>query len=76
MPVPNSRDLIRSLQSDTYPICGGMKRSAQTMFPKDYRKLPAILKRDLYNRIGEGYEQAVQKAMASLGVEEFIVPSA
>lgn len=67
----NPSTLARSLQSDLCPMCGKWKRPAQTMCPADYRKLPGQLKKDLYNRIGEGYEEAVDAAMKSLGVTEF-----
>jgi len=74
MSVPESDILIKSLRSTECPMCGSAKRMAQTMCPGCYRKLSPETKQDLYRRIGNGYEAAVEKAMAELGVAEFKNP--
>jgi hypothetical protein len=69
--APKPIVLIQSLRGDLCPMCAKSKRPAQTMCPACYAKLPGQLKKDLYKRVGAGYEQAVEAAMTSLGVTEF-----
>jgi hypothetical protein len=72
--LPDSRALIASLSSDFCPICQGHKQPNQTMCRRDYHRLPAAIKRALYDRIGEGYEQAVERAMLALHTTVFHLP--
>jgi hypothetical protein len=63
-----ARVLVTSLQSRLCPACGKTKNRAMTFCGGDYRKLPAAMKRALYNRVGHGYEEAVKEALAFLEV--------
>lgn len=68
---PTTQDLVRSLMSDVCPTCGGVKRPRNTLCGGCYRKLPEDLKRNLYRRVGHGYEEAVAASLRALGVMEF-----
>lgn len=57
----NTRELIAELKG-TVCRCGKAKRSMQTFCQRCYFSLPKELQRRLYDRIGEGYEQAYQDA--------------
>jgi hypothetical protein len=52
---------VKELQSETC-YCGAKKRGMQTFCRKDYYALPPKMRQALYNRIGEGYEEAYQEA--------------
>lgn len=65
------RTLVNSLRCCTCPACRRIKKPAQTLCGACYKKLPAPKRRALYNRVGEGYEQAVADAFNTLGVAEF-----
>jgi hypothetical protein len=58
--------LVRELQG-TVCFCGSKKRSEQTFCYKHYRDLPREKQYALYNRIGEGYEEAYLDARQYLG---------
>ena len=62
--------LVRSLRMTVCPVCGKVKRPAQTFCYRDYRNLPREMQLALYNRLGEGYAEAVVKALNFLEVEE------
>jgi hypothetical protein len=68
------RTALSSLRSDVCPVCAGHKRTSQTMCVRDYRRLPADLQRSLYQRIGAGYEQALQAALITLNASTFHLP--
>jgi predicted amidophosphoribosyltransferase len=70
--IPDIHTLKSSLMGDLCPICGKSKRPAQTLCPHCYSKLPLTLRRKLYDRIGQGYEQAIEAAMKHLKTEFFI----
>ncbi len=72
--LPDTRALVASLRSDFCPICQGHKQPSQTMCRRDYHRLPAATKRALYDRVGEGYEEAVAQAMAVLKTTAFHLP--
>lgn len=72
--LPDTPDLIASLSSDLCPACGGHKKPAQSLCVKDYRRLPKARQQALYNRIGEGYEQAMTDAFNVLGLIDFHLP--
>lgn len=46
--------------------CGRVKRHRQTFCTRCFQALPPALKRALYCRIGEGYEEAYDAAVAAL----------
>jgi hypothetical protein len=69
-----SLELVRSLRSETCPMCGGRKQSGQTMCQRDYCRLPRGVQSALYRGLGRGYEQAIQSAMGHLSVTNFIMP--
>lgn len=62
--------LIKSLQSTLCPGCGGHKESAQTFCRRCYFMLDGSLRSHLYDRVGQGYEEAVGAALKSLKVEQ------
>lgn len=66
----DQRDLIRSLKGTVCPSCGSRKKNHQTLCIGCYRLLPGSLKSSLYDRIGEGYEEAFAKAMDHLSVSQ------
>lgn len=52
---------VKELQSETC-YCGAKKESGQTFCKREYFALPQKKRRALYNRIGEGYEEAYRDA--------------
>lgn len=69
--MPSTRDLLRSLMSTICPACGNVKATRQTLCRKDYYALPPQTRKALYQRVGEGYEEAIAQAFDALKV---IVP--
>lgn len=67
------RHLVASLASDLCPACGGNKSPSQTFCYRDYRRLPKVMQQALYNRLGNGYEQAVREAMRHLDEAAFCI---
>ncbi len=65
--------LVRSLRSHVCPACRGLKRAWNTLCPGCYRSLPYGLRMDLYNRLGQGYREAIQAAFARLEKTVFFV---
>jgi tRNA(Ile2) C34 agmatinyltransferase TiaS len=68
------RRLVNSLRSDTCPACGGYKRGAISVCPKCWRGLPKAKQQRMYDRIGEGYQEAMIAALRHLGVTRFVDP--
>lgn len=66
-----TQTLVASLRSCTCPMCGRVKRAAETLCRDDYRRLPRELQKALYRRVGEGYDAAVHAAFDYLGVMVF-----
>ena len=67
--------LVRSLQSDTCPSCGGMKTSGHSVCRrKCWPQLSRFEKAALYKRIGDGYEAAFNAAMNTLGCASIRLP--
>jgi hypothetical protein len=71
---PTTEDLVRSLMSEVCPTCGKYKKPRNSMCGGCYRQLPEHLKRNLYRRVGHGYEEAVAESLRALGVTEFTLP--
>lgn len=63
----DTKDAIASLDSEICPACARVKRRGQTLCRRDYRCLPVVVKADLYNPVGHGYEDAVVAALSHLG---------
>jgi len=63
------QELVHSLGGTLCPACGRRKASAQTFCRRCYFALPSGLRRPLYDRLGNGYEQAVAAALDALGCE-------
>jgi hypothetical protein len=72
--LPETGVLIASLLSTTCPACGQPKRRRNTLCVSCYRRLPPLMQRNLYHRLGAGYAEAVAAAFARLGVETFTPP--
>jgi hypothetical protein len=68
------RRVITSLRSDTCPSCGGHKGPGKSFWLKEYRKLPQPIRTALYDRVGEGYEDALIKAFDYLQTQTFHDP--
>ena len=49
--------------------CGNLKQPKQTFCRKCYYSLPEEMRRALYQRMGEGYEEAYFRACARLGLD-------
>jgi len=64
--MKSTREMVDELRG-TKCICGKPKKSKRTFCFACYHSLPASLQKDLYNRIGEGYEQAYDASVAYLG---------
>lgn len=60
------RELILELRRGTCH-CGRVKREKQTFCGGCYRRLPSLLRTQLYSRIGEGYEEAHARSIKHLG---------
>jgi len=73
--VFTKRQAIESLRSETCPACGKAKKAKQSLCYPCYKRLPQDRQHDLYNRIGEGYEEALGHAMTLLGVEVPTMPT-
>ncbi len=67
--------LVSSLRSVVCPFCGNEKKSGQTLCYRDYKRLTSRMKHALYDRLGDGYEEAVAGAMQTLKINLFIMPS-
>jgi hypothetical protein len=67
----NTRMLVTSLRGTVCPACGGPKNPNQTMCRREYFRLPQTMRKAIYNRIGDGYEDALVEALNYLGVTEF-----
>jgi predicted amidophosphoribosyltransferase len=65
------RELLDSLRGVVCPACGRRKGDGKTLCGGCYAPLTPAVKRDLYKRFGEGYEEAVQAAWAILNPERF-----
>jgi hypothetical protein len=61
-------DLLFSLGSRLCPLCGGRKGAGKTVCFSCWRGVPANLKRRLYCRLGDGYEEAVAELFELAGV--------
>lgn len=59
-------DLVRSLKSTTCPSCGRAKRASQSLCLHCYTALPHPMRCELWNDVGDGYEQAMADAMNKL----------
>ena len=49
--------------------CGNSKQTKQTFCRKCYYSLPPEMRRALYRRMGEGYEEAYYRACGRLGLD-------
>ncbi len=76
MTAIDTRTAIESLRSRLCPACGGSKKPRQTLCYGCYKKLPQGRKDALYDYVGEGYEEAVEAAFKSLGVDKPSWPKA
>jgi hypothetical protein len=71
-----TRELIDSLCSNLCPACGRGKVARKTLCGHCYHALPRGLQKALYNRLGEGYSEAVDEALHQLGVATPHLPKA
>jgi len=69
-----AKDLVHSLSSSRCPACGGGKQPRNTFCGACYYRLPARQRPSVYRRLGNGYEEAVGLAMATLKKTEFLLP--
>jgi hypothetical protein len=67
-----TRDMaIDSLYSQTCPACGGRKGEEKSLCYRDFCRLPAKIKADLYKFVGHGYEEALAAALTFLKADKF-----
>lgn len=60
--MPDSAELVRSLMSEQCPCCKGPKIKRNTFCQRCYFNLGRGLRNALYQRVGEGYEEAFEAA--------------
>jgi hypothetical protein len=73
--IPPGHALFDELKGATCR-CGRVKKEMQTFCGQCYRKLPEVAQRNLYKRIGQGYEQAYAAAVEILEPAPRSIPSA
>jgi len=66
---------LRSLVSKICPACGRRKREGQSLCPQDYFRLPRPLRVNLWQKITDGYLEALLEAMKTLGTGRLHVPA-
>lgn len=54
---------IRELRSDECLPCDGSKKPGHSFCFKCYRSLPSHMQKALYQRMGDGYEEAYDEAV-------------
>jgi len=59
-------EILDSLRSVKCEGCGGKKKTAQSHCSKCYFKLSATLRSALYQRFGDGYEEAFEQSLLVL----------
>jgi hypothetical protein len=64
--MPDSTELVRSLVSTLCPACKRAKKTRQTFCTGCYMSLGRGMRNALYDRVGEGYEQAYKAAFILL----------
>lgn len=69
-------NLVRSLKSTRCPACGQTKGGAKTFCYACFAKLAPDQQRALYQRLDDGYETALLRALRVLGARQFILPDA
>ncbi len=62
-------DLLNELIGEVC-VCGRGKRPRETFCRGCYYSLPTRMRKDLYKRMGQGYEEARRAAVKCLGLEE------
>lgn len=63
----SANDAVEELFSAVCKGCGGKKKPERSFCFKCFKSLPGDLQRALYQRVGEGYEEAVTRAHGLLG---------
>lgn len=53
---------IKELRSDTCLVCYNQKKPGYSFCYRCYFNLPEYMRKDLYQRIGDGYEEAFEAA--------------
>lgn len=56
-------DMLRSNEC----LCGRYKKQKLVFCYRCYKKLPVAMQRALYNRLGDGFEEAFEEAVKYLG---------
>lgn len=77
MPIIHETDdkgLVESLRSGLCPACLEPKKAGHTFCRLCYIALPARARYRLYDRLGQGYREAVIAAMELLGKTVFTLP--
>jgi hypothetical protein len=60
------REILESLGSTTCGACGGPKQPRMSHCSTCYYALPQYMRKALYQRFGEGYEQAYEESLVYL----------
>lgn len=69
-PWQHRRLLVSSIRSRHCPACTAQKQVNKSVCSGCWAKLTSDAQRALYNRIGDGYEEAFENAMKSLGIDD------
>jgi len=69
MKVSDKKFYWQELQSDEC-LCGRYKKPGRSFCYRCYHELPEDMRRALYQRIGNGYEEALDDAVKYLGLNE------
>ena len=69
MKVSDKKFYWQELQSEEC-LCGWGKKPGRSFCYRCYNRLPEHMRRDLYLRIGNGYEEALDEAVKYLGLNE------
>lgn len=60
------REILESLGSTVCGACGGVKREKMSHCTSCYYALPQFMRKALYKRFGEGYEEAYEDSLKYL----------
>lgn len=64
--MPDTRIIVASLRGTVCPSCGGKKGEKKTLCYTDFMALPRLMRNDLWLPLGNGYEEALERALKFL----------
>jgi hypothetical protein len=72
LPLIGTETAVKSLMSFICPNCGKRKGTRKSLCGGCYARLPGPMKKALYSRVMNGYEEALTEAMNFLGADQFM----